>query len=312
MTDTWKSAATNNLERMGYGILDSEYIPIWSRGVKASLATKFHERMPKGAALREYQDVEFHLAYWETPYYKSVLDQFLSDSSIDHDKIAIDIGCGDGRFTQYLLMEKGFTKVIATDSHLLPLKSLARFAEDNGLAEKLIIIHCSADSIPVASSSINLAMAIGVFYYLNDRFEDCLCEAHRILEDKAVLINSEPDLEGAVYKSMIFEGMGDAIENLVQKIFKEEKGETNYKFRLFEREELKSILSQHGFTVVASHGLSLLPSILRIKMVRGEFSNQEIREKEGQLMQLFDYFNKKGNLFKHIIWKSKKTLKYDE
>jgi hypothetical protein len=131
-----------------------------------------------------------------------------------------------------------------------------------------------------------------------------LQEANRVLKKGSVLINSEPDLEGAIYKSIFFEDIDDIIDNFQFKKFKEEKGETKFKFRLFSREEIKTLLKQAGFKTTAYHGLSLLPSILRIKMVREEFSADEISARENEIRTIFDYFNQNGSLFKHIIWKS--------
>jgi len=37
-----------------------------------------------------------------------------------------DIGCGDGRFTEYLI-DSGYTKIIATDIDINPLKNLSDF-----------------------------------------------------------------------------------------------------------------------------------------------------------------------------------------
>ena len=279
---------------------------IYSYGYAQNKGTQFHENMPKGAALREFKDIHHHLSYWETPFYKKALDKFLDGWDNLENKTAIDIGCGDGRFTEYLI-EKGFGKVIAIDAHLKPLESLLHYAKEKNYEDRLMIIHCSADNIPVIDGEVDLALAIGVFYYSNDKYEDCLSEVRRILKPSATLINSEPDLEGAVYKSIFFEELEDMIENYKNRLFKEEKGKTEFKFRLFEREELKKLLNKNGFSVVDFHGLSLLPSILRIKMVREEFSKNEIIAQEEKIKEVFDYFDNKGSLFKHVIWKSTKS-----
>lgn len=259
--------------------------------------------MPKGAALRDLKDVHLHLAYWETPYYKKAIANFLDGVQNRAECIALDVGCGDGRFTE-LLVELGFQKIVATDIHLTPLISLRNYAEKHGFSDKLILIQCSADKIPIQDGVAGVILAIGVYYYLNDRFENCLQEAYRILQPNGTLINSEPDLEGAVYKSLFFEEVDDALENLKVRKFKEEKGHTDFKFRLFDQEEMKQMLTRNGFLNVDQHGLSLLPSILRIKMVRGEFPEETIHQHRNEIRRLFDCFDEMGRLYKHIIWKS--------
>lgn len=279
---------------------------IYSSHLQGGLGTEFHEKMPKGAALRELKDVPLHLSFWETPYYRKAILSFLADFHPTAESVALDIGCGDGRFSE-LLIEHGFQRVIATDAHLTPLISLQNYANEKGFADKLLLIQCDADHLPLPAQASDVILAIGVFYYLNNRFEACLTEAARLLRRGGILINSEPDLEGAVVKSLYFEGIEDALENFEQLQFKEEKGETKFKFRLFSQDEMPHILSAHGFTNETYHGLSLLPSILRIKMVRGEIDKDQVSKAENRLREMFDYFDSRGMLHKHVIWKSKKT-----
>ncbi|NMB57348.1 methyltransferase domain-containing protein [Candidatus Beckwithbacteria bacterium] len=292
----WKKNIFNNQLKEHDGIYLCKY--------KKSLAIEFHNKMPKGAALRELQEFPLHLAYWERPYYHNALEKFLSNFRITKETVAVDIGCGDGRFTEYLL-KKGFQKIIATDSHIKPLLSLRNYIIKNNFQDKVLIINCSAEDIPIKTESVDLALAIGVFYYLNDKCELAISESKRLLKTKGILINSEPDLSGAIFKSIYFEEIDDLIENFEKRKFKEEKGKTNFKFKLFSQDEISQLLQKSGFNIIDKHGLSLLPSILRIKMVRGELSEDEIKSKENKLRKIFDYFDNKP-IYKHIIWKSQK------
>ncbi len=284
-------------------------VPDWKLGeihigcTDESLGTIFHEKMPRGAALRELSKKALHLSYWETPYYEKAITGFLEDIGDPSQCTAMDIGCGDGRFTE-LLLKLGFARVIATDAHLVPLQSLQQFANSSGQTERLLLIQCGADQLPLASASVDAALAIGVFYYLNEKYENCLKEVHRVLRTGGTLVNSEPDLEGAVYKSLFFEEVEDALENLEAGRFKEEKGHTDFKFRLFEQEDMRQMLARNGFQTIDQHGLSLLPSVLRIKMVRGGIPEDVINRRETEIRRLFDYFDEKGRLYKHIIWKN--------
>ena len=261
--------------------------------------------MPNGAALRELCNVPLHLSYWETPYYEKAIRSFLKEVANPTDCTALDVGCGDGRFTE-LLINLGFGRVIASDAHLLPLQSLQSFAKDQGFADRLLLVHCGPDNLPLSDQCADVVPAIGVLYYLNSQYEQGLKQINRVMRPKGVLINSEPDLEGAVYKSLFFEEVDDALENLAARQFKEEKGSTDFKFRLFDQEEMRQMLARNGFRTVDQHGLSLLPSILRIKMVRGEFPEERIRQHTEAIRRLFDYFDERGRLYKHIIWKSLK------
>ena len=57
----------------------------------------------KGAALRELKEQHLHLSYWETPYYASAIKKFVKSVVEVPGIVALDVGCGDGRFTELLL-----------------------------------------------------------------------------------------------------------------------------------------------------------------------------------------------------------------
>ncbi len=273
--------------------------------VPETVALKFHKKMPKGAALRQLQHQHLHLAYWETKYYKEAISKFLS-LPVSKNNIVADIGCGDGRFTEYLI-DKGYHQIIATDIDIKPLINLADFLSETGDREKVILIHSGVEKLPLKDNILDAALCIGVLYYLNEDYETGLQEVLRLLKKGGLLINSEPDLEGAIYKSIFFESIDDVYENFFCKKFKEEKGDTPYKFRLFSEEELVDILTKNGQSVVDKVGLSLLPSIVRIMMVRGILDKASLEESEYKMQHIMDYMNEFGKLSKHIIWKSIKV-----
>ena len=306
----WKNEFILQLKKNNYIEFDNYSLIWYNRSLKKTLSLSFHEKMPKGAALREFQNKHLHLSYWESEYYKNAIKGFIKEIDNPSERIVLDIGCGDGRFTE-LLLNLGYKKIIATDIDIKPLLSLHEYAVKNKFEENILIIRCNAARLPIQNDKVDIVLAIGVLYYLNEDFESSIKEIYRTLKPEGLLINSEPDLEGAIYKSAIFEEIEDFLENFNKKIFKEERGVTNYKFRLFEKEQIKTILSQNGFDVLDYHGLSLLPSILRIKMVRGELYADQIKAKESEIRRIFDYFDRTGSIFKHIIWKSIKKKSWD-
>jgi len=272
--------------------------------IKEDLSINFHNTMPKGAILRELQHQQFHLSNFETKNYNKSIVKFLNGLDREN-SVILDLGCGDGRFTE-LLLEKGFKKIVSLDADIRPLKSLQTFLQEKGLINRVLLIHSSVESIPLRQNRLDAILAIGVLYYLNDGFEKALANIFKLLKKYGTLINSEPDLEGAIYKSIIFETLDDIIENYSQLIFKEEKGDTPYKFRLFTKEIIRQKLKEAGFKIIDSHGISLLPSIIRIKYVRGEISQKDIQKNEDRLLEIFDYLDSHDGLAKHIICKSVK------
>lgn len=277
--------------------------------VSMNAGLQFHLLMDHGVALRELQRQHLHLAYWETPYYKEAIAAFLKDIN-PRQKTAIDVGCGDGRFTEQLV-DLGFDRIIATDIDVRPLRMLAKYAEGCGFRDKLLLIQCSADAFPLKQNAVDVALCIGVLYYLNDRFETGLQRVASLVRPGGLFIDSEPDLEGALLKAILFENLGDYVCAFREHTFTETcKGEKT-RFRLFSQDEVRAHYRGAGLEVLDLHGLSLFPSILRIAMVRGQISKDQVAENEANIRKSFDYLNRTGGVYKHIIWKCKKGVQCD-
>lgn len=274
-------------------------------GIPATDALSFHNKMPKGAALRELSRQKFHLAYWETGYLKEVISEYLSDVN-PRSSVVIDAGCGDGRFTEHLL-HSGFQRIVAVDTHLPVLQSLQSYLVQEQAEDRVLLVNCSADRMPIEAGSADAVLAIGVYFYMGDSFEDGIREAHRCLSGNGILVNMEPDIEGALYRSMILESLDDVFENFFDRRFKEEHGETPFKFRCFEKDELAHILDKLGFRVTKWVGLPLFPWILRIRTVRGEIDLQKLETEDERLRAVLDYLNRRGTLHRHFIWRSVKV-----
>jgi len=265
---------------------------------------QFHLLMDQGVVLRELQYKHLHLAYWETPYYKETIASFLKGIA-PKGLTVMDVGCGDGRFTEQLI-DLGFDRIVATDIDVRPLRELAKHAEIHGFRDKLLLIQCSADSIPIKQNSIDVALSIGVLYYLIDRFEAGLQHVANLVTPGGIVIDSEPDLEGALLKALLFEDLSDYIRVFQEHTFNETCKGDKTRFRLFSPDELHSHYRAAGFDVLDRHGLSIFPSIFRIAMVRGEISEDRLAEKEKEIKEIFDYLNRTGGIYKHIIWKLQK------
>lgn len=272
--------------------------------IPSCLGVEFHEKMETGTTLRALQYKHLHLAYWETPYYCAAIESALQNVNIA-DEIILDLGCGDGRFTE-LLIKLGARRIVATDCNLSSLASLAAFAEEKGFADCLLLIHSGADTLKVRFEAFGIIIAMGVLYYLNEHYESGLSHAVALLKKGGHFIASEPDFEGAAFKALIFEGLEDYIDLFEQGYFSEiDAGET-FKFRAFTKEEIQNKYRENGLEVLNSYCLSLLPSLLRIGMVRGHYTQAHIAKFESRIRESFDYFNKYGQLPKHIIWHCRK------
>ncbi|SDY17958.1 Ubiquinone/menaquinone biosynthesis C-methylase UbiE [Evansella caseinilytica] len=266
--------------------------------------TKFHQAMARGSQLNALQYQPFHLAYWETPYYNKAIKKFLAGKQ-PSDAVALDLGCGDGRFTQ-LLISLGFDKIIAVDADYRSLEALANTAVRAGYREKLLLIQAGAGKVPLNDRTADVVLAIGVLYYLNEDYESGLHEVSRLLQTNGIAVIAEPDLEGASLKALLYDGIDDFFDTITKQRFLEFHETHKEKFRLFRREELVALFRKHHLTVNDYHGISIFPSILRLGMKKGQLTDKAIRQKEDEIRKSFDFLDDHGKVFKHIIWSCRK------
>ncbi|HLG02690.1 MAG TPA: methyltransferase domain-containing protein [Bacteroidia bacterium] len=283
-------------------VIDESGILRWK--VANSVSYEFHQKHTKGAYLRKFEKQKYHQINWETPYYKRTFDTFLEGQD-PAGKMVMDFGCGDGRFTEYLL-GLGYDQIVCVDFDYRLLAALSTFAEENNCAHKLLLIHSDIDDLPLKAGSFDLIFSIGVLYYLNEKYPDAIAYMNARLKKGGMLFTSDPDMEGFVLRTLIFDSLPDALRSFETRRFKEVQGETDMWFRLFNEKEIMQIFRENGFEIMDKQGISMFHNYLRVLHVRGIIPENEIETNESRIAALFDYLHEHGRLFKHMIWKLRK------
>jgi SAM-dependent methyltransferase len=271
-----------------------------------TIAYEFHQTHTKGAFLRKFEKQKFHQVNWETPYYKKVFNEYL-DGHDSFDKVALDLGCGDGRFTEYLLL-KGYSKIVCVDFDYRLLVSLSEFAKQNGYSDKLLLICSDISNLPLKEDSFDLVLSIRTLYYLNDKYEEAIKYIYALLKKNGLFVISDPNMEGFVLRALVFDSLSNALLTFEKRRFKEVQVETDIWFRLFEEKELTAIYLKSGFKIEAKHGISMFHNFLRVAQLRGMIPESEIEKDEIRIEKMFDHLHEYGNLNKDIIWKLQKKV----
>jgi len=86
----------------------------------------------------------------------------LTDKMINPSTYAIDLGCGSGRWSKFLLDRIGFIEVLDPSD--------AVFAADKliGESDKVRLIKASIDNIPFPDETFDFAMSVGVLHHIPD------------------------------------------------------------------------------------------------------------------------------------------------
>tara|TARA_R110002020_G_scaffold110142_2_gene254477 strand:+ start:7711 stop:8568 length:858 start_codon:yes stop_codon:yes gene_type:complete len=266
-----------------------------------TIGAEFHETRGKSALLRSLVDDPLHQINWETPYYNKFIGECLDGEELS-EKVCLDLGCGDGRFTEYLI-NKGVKKVICLDADYEPLHKLSIHSGKEGYRDKIELIHSGAENIPIENGSVDVVLALGVYYYLGVKQVNGLRETCSKMKKGGILISSEPNLEGIALRSLLFNTLGDMVENFTNSNFKEEQNDTKYRFPLHEEKKLLSLYELNGFNLTYKKGLSIFHQIIRIQYVRGLISKEELETNLDKLKGIFDYLDEKGKMNKTIMYK---------
>lgn len=266
-----------------------------------SIGAEFHEKRNKSALLRDLVKDQLHQISWETPYYNKFIDECLDGIDLSN-KVCLDLGSGDGRFTEYLI-NKGAKKVICVDADYKPLHKLSIHSEKEGYRNKIDLIHTGLEDLPIEDNSVDVVLALGVYYYLGEKQIKALKITNNKIKKGGILISSEPNLEGIALRSLIFNTLDDMVENFTNFNFKEEQKDTKYRFPLYEEKKLLSLYEACGFTFIYKKGLSLFHQIIRIQYVRGLISEKELESNLENLKEIFDYLDENGKMNKTIMYK---------
>ena len=215
----------------------------------------FHEKRNKPALLRGLAQDYRQQSYWETPYYFSFLDKCIEGIDLA-DKVCMDVGCGDGRFTEYLI-KKGASEVVCVDADYEALRNLSRYSEEKGFRDSLTLINSDVECIPVPTESVDVAVAVGVFYYLGNHYERGIKSVYSKLKKSGTLISSEPNLEGLALRSLLFNPFTDMLTNFQRGTFNETSGDTVATFPIFLPSKIESFYENAGFTQRHKHAISI-------------------------------------------------------
>lgn len=300
----WKEDIIDKGKASGQEFLTDEF-GILNCKVENTVAYEFHQTHTKGAFLRKFEQQKYHQVNWETPYYKKVFDDYLEGQN-SLDKVALDLGCGDGRFTEYLL-SKGYKRVVCVDFDYRLLVSLSEFAKGKGYSDNLLLICTDINNLPLKENTYDLVLCIRTLYYLNDKYEDAIKYVHSLLKKQGLLFISDPNMEGFILRALVFDSLNNALQSFEKKKFKEVQADTDIWFRTFNEKELTEIYSRNGFSIQGKHGISMFHNLLRVAQLRGMITESEIEENESRIKLMFDHLHEHGGLFKDVIWKLRKN-----
>lgn len=268
----------------------------------------FHQAMSSGNRLRELKSESFHLSFWETPIYVSILERFLSGQHAHlRDNIVVDLGCGDGRFVEWLL-DNGYQRIVAVDADIRALENLLVLLDEREGHERVMLVQANAETVQLPPGSAQLVLAIGVLYYLGSGHMDGLRNTSDLLAPGGLLVASDPDLEGAALKGLLFAGPEEFLRVMQTRTFEEITGDTVERFPAYTEEDMLAMLDATGFHHLSSSGIPIEPSIVSIGYKRGWYDEGELAAVSEELRMAFSAVADVSCTAKHVVRLARKGV----
>ncbi len=253
----------------------------------------------EGTQIQKLEDDKLSLPFWEKTYYYKHIKSYLKD--IDKDSAVLDVGCGDGRFTE-MVLEMGFTNVFSMDSNVNSLQRLKKSLESKGKENNVKIIHGDVLDMPFEPNSFDVVLSIGVLYYLNENYESGLKEVKRCMDNGCRLIETEPDKIGNAIKALIFDGIDRFIKVCHNNKFLEYFSEQPIELRCFEDSEIKDIYQSFGLSLIGQESVPLIPSLLVIANKHNMISSEKIKSNSKLIAEAIETLEPRMKISKHKLW----------
>ena len=159
--------------------------------------------------------------------------------------IAVDAGCGTGRWPIYL-QRLGYRAVGIEISH-----AGCAIAKEN--ASDLGILQADVMRIPLRDRSVDAVLSLGVVEHNEAGPLDALLEAHRVLRPDGVLILAVP------YNNLFRRLIVNRVQSYVTWRRRRARMALTFNEYRFSRRELCAFLARSGFETVATYPNDLLP-----------------------------------------------------
>jgi 2-polyprenyl-3-methyl-5-hydroxy-6-metoxy-1,4-benzoquinol methylase len=217
----------------------------------------FYDRI-EGTHLREYVNDPHHSSYYFYRAYIALME--LPLNRIDHDAPILDLGCGDGRFTLWLLA-KGFTDIHALDSSSSNLKRL-RAAIPTKQQGNVTTYHWEIMNSSFKSELFDAVLAIETLCFIAKPYHEILAHITPWIKPNGLLIGAEPALEGHILKHILNRNFAQAERTLETNTSLACHGVDTTPIQVFTKNLLLGAITASDLHAIDITGISSLPTLV--------------------------------------------------
>lgn len=222
-----------------------------------------------------------------------------------NDKVILDLGCGDGRFT-YEFLKNPKTKVICVDSNyesLLRLKKNIKIAFDD---TRVILLNEDILNLPRFSEKVDIVWAFESLYYLDSDYKKGINIVCKLIKEGGILLNAERNNFGGLVHSLLNGRLDHFFEAIKKNKIYDYFGDTELKTSSFDDSQIKDILSINGLILKNKYRLPIINTFLSFLISNKIFDYDEIRKNSQKLLKELIKMNLSEDNSRITIYESEK------
>lgn len=234
-----------------------EYYNIDGIWVNKNVYPKEEENVYHDTKVSDRANVPFTTTNQETTIINNRIHEIVKKINPQNSYI-LELGCGDGRFTKYLL-SLGFSNVIAVD---LDFKNTLRLRNrlNPSEREKVLLICDDVFNLYLPEEKFDCIIAIFLFHVIYDKALEAFRLAYKLLKIGGYLINVEPMFEGALIYSLVCHDTEEFIR--IAKTHTKVAGPNIFRRPVFDNGENEELLKKSGFEQCRKYPISVYPSLI--------------------------------------------------
>jgi SAM-dependent methyltransferase len=129
--------------------------------------------------------------------------------------------------------------------------------------DRVLLIEGDARNLPLRGAAFDAVQSVEALYYLNEDYETGLKQCRRLLKDRAKLLISERDYEGALLLQLLyFDGVAGMLKQSKSRDVWDGSPGNMVRSRSFTREELIEVAERCGLHVLEQIGISSMSLVL--------------------------------------------------
>lgn len=258
----------------------------------------FNDEIWHGSQFAQRALTPYTTTWSEQKITEEKLDYYMEHYKVSKESVIFDLGCGDGRITNYLL-RRGYENVVAVDYEK---DSILRL-RNNHPDDNFLPLASDIFNLPFCERIADVVIAWALFTSTPD-FSGALDQALKLLKPEGLLINAEPLQEHALLYSLIRKDPEEFCTIAETSTRARMWDQKDLRYTIHSWQDLIKLMNHPSLRQLSQSGISIFPSLVFGGLA--EDINIDEEKKEKLWIKIKDLSDKDIQVYRQIIFVSQK------